>query len=248
MLKRINSIILSFKEIKNKADLWLNPKSGLKYYTSTGWENIPGTIQEVKWSKDFNLNTINKPGVYICNNVEVYSEENNIPVVSIGDKCSFVLTVSESETLGQSITLNTKDGVSILTRVKVNGEYSNWSIIGKPIDLGTIPNTQLNSLVDPGNYSFLVQDKEDTTLAEVIQQINSYKANVSTDNGIDKIPEHSKVEMEVITSNVNTAVAFIVQRAKILLFSGMYIEIQRRQKAKEWSNWFILNHDKITKA
>lgn len=66
-MKKVNSIVISNKEIENKSDLWLDPKEGLKLFSGDGWKPIPGTSLTVdlgEISNSAELNSIIEEGKY----------------------------------------------------------------------------------------------------------------------------------------------------------------------------------------
>lgn len=66
-MKKVNSIVISNKEIENKSDLWLDPKEGLKSFSGDGWKLIPGTSLTVdlgEISNSAELDSIIEEGKY----------------------------------------------------------------------------------------------------------------------------------------------------------------------------------------
>lgn len=100
-MNKVNSIVISNKEIENKSDLWLDPKEGLKVFSGDGWKPIPGTSLTVdlgEISSSTELDSIIGEGKYTgCIYDKTLSLDNLM--IQVGKFANSITTNSEADTL-----------------------------------------------------------------------------------------------------------------------------------------------------
>lgn len=219
----------------------------------------------IVWSETLNLNDYKTQGVYYITGERLKSESDNLPIMnaSPGHTISGQLTVldaslSDAERcVSQYLKLTNRTGSEGKEYVRTYNKYSNgtenwsaWKELKQTANLNQISDAELKNYTENGLYegaifngSYDIQDIN-TTIASFISALKSYE-------GARELPSGSLFTMEVLNNyavvrqvedwGFGVIPRSVTQRAKVLLITGQYVEVQRTLHGDVWSGWKMVN-------
>lgn len=217
----------------------------------------------VVWSESFNLNDYKTQGIYYISGERLLSEYDNLPIMnaSPGHTISGQLTVldaslSDAEMcVTQYLKLTNRLGSEGKEYVRTYNKYSNgtegWSVwreIKQTANLNQISDAELKNYTENGTYEGAIMNGSDISWIE--SAVRKFFSDLPMSGGAEPIPSGTLFTMEVLNnyavvqaaSQMGIAVErSVTQRAKALLITGQYVEIQRTLQGDVWSGWKIIN-------
>lgn len=229
------------------------------------WEEITSgsTDVNIKWSTSLNLNDYKSQGVYYIGGERLLSEYDNLPIANAasGHSISAQLTIldaslsQEEQCITQYLKLSNRLGSEGKEYVRTYNRYKDgteswcvWKELKQTAILNQISDWELKNYTENGIYEGAILNNNDLTyLDDTIRRFTSQ----ILDGGAYELPSGTLFSMEILNNYaiVEYAQSFgmylrksITQRAKILLISGAYIEVQRTKVFDgDWDLWKLIN-------
>lgn len=215
----------------------------------------------VVWSESFNLNDYKTQGIYYISGERLLSEYDNLPIMnaSPGHTISGQLTVLDAslsdaeQCITQYLKLTNRTGSEGKEYIRTYNKDSNgtkgwsaWKELKQTANLNQISDAELKNYTENGLYEGVIFEGlvfSDSTMAQFLGEIKQTTGSASIPNG-------SLFSMEVFNNYAVVQKAeqmglrisqSIVQRAKVLIVNGTYVEIQRTLQNDVWGNWKMIN-------
>lgn len=221
----------------------------------------PNTIH---WSTSFNMNDYKTQGIYYITGERLQSENDNLPIMnaSSGHTINGQLTVldaslSDSEQcVTQYLKLTNRLGSEGKEYIRTYNKYSNgsegwsaWRELRQTTNLNQISDAELKNYTENGMYEGVIMNGSDISWIE--NAIEKFFADLPMSGGAEPIPSGTLFTMDVLNNYAVVQVASqmgiaversVTQRAKALLITGQYVEIQRTLQGDVWGGWKMVNN------
>ena len=218
----------------------------------------------VVWSESFNLDDYKTQGIYDISGERLLSEYDNLPIMnaSSGHTISGQLTVldaslSDAEMcVTQYLKLTNRTGSEGKEYVRTYNKYSNgeefwypWRELKGTMNLKQMSDADLKRFTENGLYEGAIFNGS-YDIQDITSTITSFISASKTPAGARELPSGSLFTMEVLYNYAVVAKAeqmglripqSIVQKAKVLLASGQFVEVQRPQVDGTWYGWKMIN-------
>lgn len=213
---------------------------------------------------EFNINNYTTQGVYyICG--ERTSTTDNLPIMnaSPGHTISGQLTVLDAslsdaeQCITQYLKLTNRLGSEGKEYIRTYNKYSNgsegwsaWRELKQTTNLNQISDAELKNCTENGMYEGVIVGAI-SDLNNITNVIEKFLSTAQTSGGADDIPTGSLFTMNVLNNyavvqkveewGFGVIPRSVTQRAKALLITGQYAEIQRTLQGDVWSGWKMIN-------
>ena len=220
-------------------------------------------IENIEWSSTFNMNDYKKQGIYYITGERLQSENDNLPIMnaSSGHTINGQLTVLDAslsdteQCITQYLKLTNRLGSEGKEYIRTYNKYSNgsegwsaWRELKQTTNLNQISDAELKNYTENGMYEGVIMNGSDISWIE--NAIEKFFADLPMSGGAEPIPSGTLFTMDVLNnyavvraaSQMGLAVErSVTQRAKLLLITGQYVEIQRTLQGDVWSGWKMIN-------
>lgn len=220
-------------------------------------------IENIEWSSTFNMNDYKKQGIYYITGERLQSENDNLPIMnaSSGHTINGQLTVLDAslsdteQCITQYLKLTNRLGSEGKEYIRTYNKYSNgsegwsaWRELKQTTNLNQISDAELKNYTENGMYEGVIMNGSDISWIE--NAIEKFFADLPMSGGAEPIPSGTLFTMDVLNnyavvraaSQMGIAVErSVTQRAKLLLITGQYVEIQRTLQGDVWSGWKMIN-------
>ncbi len=221
----------------------------------------PNTIQ---WSTSFNMNDYKTQGEYYITGERLQSENDNLPIMnaSSGHTISGQLTVLDAslsdteQCITQYLKLTNRLGSEGKEYIRTYNKYSNgsegwsaWRELKQTTNLNQISDAELKNCTENGIYEGVIMNGSD--ISWIQDAIAKFFADLPMSGGAEPIPSGTLFTMDVLNNYAVVQAASqmglsversVTQRAKALLITGQYVEIQRTLQGDVWGCWKIVNN------
>lgn len=221
----------------------------------------PNTIQ---WSTSFNMNDYKTQGIYYITGERLQSENDNLPIMnaSSGHSISGQLTVLDAslsdteQCITQYLKLTNRLGSEGKEYIRTYNKYSNgregwsaWRELKQTTNLNQISDAELKNYTENGMYEGAIFNGS-YDIENVVQTMTSFFSNIQA-NGAAEIPSGCLFTMDVLNNYAVVKAAsgmgltlqqIIVQKAKVMMPVGQYVEIQRTLQGDVWGYWKMVNN------
>ena len=220
----------------------------------------------INWSTSFNMNDYKAQGVYYITGERLQSENDNLPIMnaSSGHTISGQLTVLDAslsdteQCITQYLKLTNRLGSEGKEYIRTYNKYSNgsegwsaWRELKQTTNLNQISDAELKNYTENGMYEGVIVGSI-SSLNNITKVIENFLSTASTSGGAEDIPTGTLFKMDVLNNyavvqkveewGFGVIPRSVTQRAKALLITGQYVEIQRTLQGDVWSGWKIVNH------
>ncbi|MBE6300067.1 MAG: hypothetical protein E7083_07040 [Bacteroidales bacterium] len=220
-------------------------------------------IENIEWSSTFNMNDYKKQGIYYITGERLQSENDNLPIMnaSSGHTINGQLTVLDAslsdteQCITQYLKLTNRLGSEGKEYIRTYNKYSNgsegwsaWRELKQTTNLNQISDAELKNYTENGMYEGVIMNGSDISWIE--NAIEKFFADLPMSGGAEPIPSGTLFTMDVLNnyavvraaSQMGIAVErSVTQRAKLLLITGQYVEIQRTLQGDVWCGWKMIN-------
>lgn len=220
-------------------------------------------IENIEWSSTFNMNNYKRQGIYYITGERLQSENDNLPIMnaSSGHTINGQLTVLDAslsdteQCITQYLKLTNRLGSEGKEYIRTYNKYSNgsegwsaWRELKQTTNLNQISDAELKNYTENGMYEGVIMNGSDISWIE--NAIEKFFADLPMSGGAEPIPSGTLFTMDVLNnyavvraaSQMGIAVErSVTQRAKLLLITGQYVEIQRTLQGDVWSGWKMIN-------
>ena len=220
-------------------------------------------IENIEWSSTFNMNNYKRQGIYYITGERLQSENDNLPIMnaSSGHTINGKLTVLDAslsdteQCITQYLKLTNRLGSEGKEYIRTYNKYSNgsegwsaWRELKQTTNLNQISDAELKNYTENGMYEGVIMNGSDISWIE--NAIEKFFADLPMSGGAEPIPSGTLFTMDVLNnyavvraaSQMGIAVErSVTQRAKLLLITGQYVEIQRTLQGDVWSGWKMIN-------
>ncbi|MBR4118844.1 MAG: DUF5040 domain-containing protein, partial [Bacteroidales bacterium] len=212
----------------------------------------------------FNINNYTTQGVYyICG--ERTLNTDNLPIMnaSPGHSISGQLTVLDAslsnseQCITQYLKLTNRLGSEGKEYIRTYNKYSNggegwsaWRELKQTTNLNQISDAELKNYTENGIYEGVIVGAI-SSLNNITNVIENFLSTASTSGGAGDIPTGTLFTMDVLNNyavvqkveewGFGVIPRSVTQRAKALLITGQYVEIQRTLQGDVWSGWKMIN-------
>ncbi|MBQ3555086.1 MAG: hypothetical protein IJA09_02600 [Bacteroidales bacterium] len=223
----------------------------------------PNTIQ---WSTSFNMNDYKTQGIYYITGERLQSENDNLPIMnaSSGHSISGQLTVLDAslsdteQCITQYLKLTNRLGSEGKEYIRTYNKYSNgsegwsaWRELKQTTNLNQISDDGLKNYTENGMYEGVIVGSI-SSLNNITKVIENFLSTASTSGGAEDIPTGTFFTMNVLNNyavvqkveewGFGVIPRSVTQRAKLLLITGQYVEIQRTLQGDVWGYWKMVNN------
>lgn len=253
-----------FEQFVQNIEEFAESTNEIHEFLGIGIRNIENAIfNQVKWSELFNLNDYKTQGIYYITGERLLSEYDNLPIMnaSSGHTISGQLTVLDASLndaercVSQYLKLTNRTGSEGKEYVRTYNKYSNgsenwsaWREIKQTANLNQISDAKLREYVDNGAYEGAIFNGS-YDIQNVLSVNRKFIQDIQVE-GAGELPSGTLFTMEVLNNYAVVEKAeqmglripqSIVQKAKVLLASGQYVEVQRPQVNGTWYGWKMIN-------
>lgn len=219
----------------------------------------------VEWSTSFNMNDYKRQGTYYITGERLQSENDNLPIMnaSSGHTISGQLTVLDAslsdaeQCITQYLKLTNRLGSEGKEYIRTYNKYSNgtegwsaWRELKQTTNLNQISDAELKNYTENGMYEGVIVGSI-SDLNNITNKIEKFFADLSMSGGAEPIPVGSLFTMDVLNNyaivqkveewGFGVIPRSVTQRAKLLLITGQYVEVQRTLQGDVWSGWKMIN-------
>ena len=218
---------------------------------------------KIEWSSTFNMNDYKTQGKYYIAGERLQSENDNLPIMnaSSGHTISGQLTVLDAslsdaeQCITQYLKLTNRFGSEGKEYIRTYNKYSNgsegwsaWRELKQTTNLNQISDAELKNYTENGMYEGVIMNGSDISWIE--SAIEKFFADLPMSGGAEPIPSGTLFTMDVLNNYAVVRAASqmgitiersVTQRAKALLITGQYVEIQRTLQGDVWSGWKMIN-------
>ena len=220
----------------------------------------------VPWSETFNLNDYKTQGIYYITGERLQSENDNLPIMnaSSGHTISGQLTVLDAslsdteQCITQYLKLTNRLGSEGKEYIRTYNKYSNgsegwsaWRELKQTTNLNQISDAELKNYTENGMYEGVIVGAI-SSLNNITTVIDKFLSTASTSGGAEDIPTGTLFKMDVLNNyavvqkveewGFGVIPRSVTQRAKLLLITGQYVEIQRTLQGDVWDYWKMVNN------
>ena len=219
----------------------------------------------IQWSTSFNMNDYKTQGIYYITGERLQSENDNLPIMnaSSGHSISGQFTVLDAslsdaeQCITQYLKLTNRLGSEGKEYIRTYNKYSNgderwsdWRELKQTVNLNQISDAELKNCTENGMYEGVIVGAI-SDLNNITNVIEKFLSTAQTSGGADDIPTGSLFTMNVLNNyavvqkveewGFGVIPRSVTQRAKALLITGQYVEIQRTLQGDVWSGWKMIN-------
>ena len=232
------------------------------------WEEVTSGRKDeyINWSSSLNLNDYKSQGVYYIGGERLLSEYDNLPIANAasGHSISAKLTILDAslsdaeQCITQYLKLTNRLGSEGKEYIRTYNKYSNgsegwsaWRELKQTTNLNQISDAELKNYTENGMYEGVIVGAI-SSLNNITTVIDKFLSTASTSGGAEDIPTGTLFKMDVLNNyavvqkveewGFGVIPRSVTQRAKLLLITGQYVEIQRTLQGDVWSGWKIVNH------
>ena len=209
------------------------------------------------------MNDYKTQGKYYIAGERLQSENDNLPIMnaSSGHTISGQLTVLDAslsdaeQCITQYLKLTNRFGSEGKEYIRTYNKYSNgsegwsaWRELKQTTNLNQISDAELKNYTENGMYEGVIMNGSDISWIE--SAIEKFFADLPMSGGAEPIPSGTLFTMDVLNNYAVVRAASqmgitiersVTQRAKALLITGQYVEIQRTLQGDVWSGWKMIN-------
>ena len=221
-------------------------------------------IENIEWSSTFNMNDYKRQGIYYITGERLQSENDNLPIMnaSSGHTINGQLTVLDAslsdteQCITQYLKLTNRLGSEGKEYIRTYNKYSNgsegwsaWRELKQTTNLNQISDAELKNYTENGMYEGVIVGSI-SDLNNIPNKIGAFLSTASVAAAED-IPTGTLFTMDVLNNyavvqkveewGFGVIPRGVTQRAKLLLITGQYVEIQRTLQGDVWSGWKMIN-------